>query len=572
MLMKSWRFYTFVFFIGLIFTIIVFRLFTLQIVKHGFYKILASTQHQTFQTIYPARGEIFMKDERTNNDSRSLLFPVVINKDFWTVYAVPKDIQEKEETVEKLSPLLGADENDLRERISKKDDPYEPLKNKADEETVNKIRELNLQGIHFEKESWPYFPAAELACHVVGFVGFDGDKKVGRYGVEEYYEKDLAGRTGYIETKKDSLGESVPVADKILSEPEDGIDIILTIDPNIQFFVEEKLKQIIENLEAPSGTIIVMEVKTGAIKAMANWPEFNPNKYNEVKDANLFSNPAIHDVYEPGSIFKPITMAGALDKGVITPTTTYEDRGFTEVSGYIIKNALERAEGIQTMTQVLEKSLNSGAIFAQQKLGKDDFLKYVEKFGFGQKTGIDLSGEEKGNINNLKKKKDLEYATASFGQGISVTSIQLIAALSAIANDGILLRPYVVEKIIYKNGEEKIIQPKEIRRVISSETASRLTAMMVSVVKNGYSKKAEVPGYLIAGKTGTSQIPDFEKGGYSEETIHTFGEFFPALNPRFSVLIKVDKPKGISFAADSLTPLARQIAEYILNYYEIPPQ
>jgi len=512
-----------------------------------------------------------MKDKHTNSDSRSLLFPVAINKDFWTVYAVPKDIEDKEETVEKLSPLLGLDTVALMERLSKKDDPYEPLRNKVDEETANKIKTLNLKGINFEEESWRYFPANELACQIVGFVGFDGDKKVGRYGVEEYYEKDLAGKTGFIEAKKDSLGESIPVADRILSEPEDGVDLILTIDPNVQFFVEQKLKETIENLQAPSGTIVVMEVKTGAIKAMASWPNFDPNKYNEVENPRLFLNSAISETYEPGSIFKPITMAGALNEGAITPSTTYEDKGFTEVGGEIIKNALDRAEGIQTMTQVLEKSLNSGAIFAQQKLGKDKFEKYVEKFGFGQKTGIDLSGEEKGNISNLKKGGNVEHATASFGQGIAVTSIQLITALSAIANDGVLLRPYIVEKIIYKNGEEKATQPKEIRRVISSETASRLTAMMVSVVKNGYSKKAGIEGYSIAAKSGTSQIPDFEKGGYTDETIHTFGEFFPAFNPQFSLLIKVDKPKGFRFSSDSITPLARQIAEYILNYYEIPP-
>jgi len=569
--MRNWRFYTLIFFIGLIFAIVIFRLFTLQVLKHSFYKTLAANQHQAFQTIYPSRGEIFMKDKHTNSDSRSLLFPVAINKDFWTVYVVPKEIEKKEETVEKLSPLLGVDEGVLRERINKIDDPYEPLKSKVDEDTINKIKELNLKGIHFESENWRYFPANEMACQVIGFVGFDGDKKVGRYGVEEYYEKELAGKVGYVEARRDSLGQIISVDDTILTQPEDGVDLILTIDPNIQFFVEEKLKETIKQLQAPSGMIIIMEVKTGAIKAMASWPNFNPNKYNEVENPNLFLNPAISEAYEPGSIFKPITMAGALNEGVIEPNTTYEDKGFTEVDGQIIKNALEKAEGIQTMTQVLEKSLNSGAIFAQQKLGKDDFKKYVEKFGFGQKTGIDLSGEEKGNISNLKKNRNVDYATASFGQGISVISIQLITALSAIANDGILLRPYMVEKIIYKNGEEKVTQPKEIRRVISSETASRLTAMMVSVVKNGYSKKAGVPGYLIAGKTGTSQIPDLVNGGYTEETIHTFGEFFPALNPQFSLLIKIDKPKGFAFSADSITPLAHQIAEYVLNYYEIPP-
>ena len=569
--MKNWRFYTFVFFIGLIFIVVVLRLFSLQIIKHSFYKKLAANQHQNFETVYPVRGEIFMKDKHTNSDSRSLLFPIAINKDYWTIYAVPKEIKEKEETVTKLSPLLNINEEELKKKISKLNDPYELLKNKVEEENYNKIKDLSIDGVYFQKESWRYFPAGEMACHLVGFVGFYGDEKIGRDGLEEHYEEKLSGKTGFIEAKRDSLGELINVGEKILAVPEDGADLILTIDPNIQYFIEGKIKQRVQELEATSGTIIVMEVKSGAIKAMASWPTFNPNKYNEVEDIGLFLNPVIDGVFEPGSVFKIITMAAALDKGLIDPNTTYEDKGFVEISGHIIKNATEKANGVQTMTQVLEKSLNSGAIFVQQKLGKDNFKDYVEKFGFGQKTGIDLSGEEKGNISNLKKKKDLEYATASFGQGIAVTPIQLVVAFGAIANDGVLLRPYIVEKVIYKSGEEKIIQSQEIRRVISSDAASRLTAMMVSTVKNSFDKKAWVPGYSVAGKTGTAQIPDLEKGGYSDETIHTFGEFFPAYDPRFVLLIKVDKPKGIRFAADSITPLGRQITEYILNYYEIPP-
>jgi len=569
--MKSWRFYIVVFFIGLIFAIIISRLFYLQILRHDFYKALADNQQQIFQTIYPIRGEIFMKDRYTDSDSRSSLFPVALNKDLSLVYAVPKDIEDKEETVRKLSPLLEIDGEILKERINKPDDPYEPLKSKISDETAQKIKDLNLEGIFLKSESWRYFPANKLACHLIGFVGFQEEQKVGRYGVEEYYEEELAGKIGFIEAKRDSLGQLISIGDRVLKEPEDGADIILTIDPNIQFFIEKKLEEIIKSLKATGGTVIVTEVKTGAIKAMANWPSFDPNKYNEVKNINIFLNPAIHENFEPGSIFKPITMAGALDKGAITPNTTYEDKGFVEISGYVVKNALEGAEGIQTMTQVLEKSLNSGAIFVQQKLGKDDFKKYVEKFGFGDKTEIDLSGEEKGNISNLKRKIDLEYATASFGQGIAVTPIQLVSAFAAIANDGILMRPYVVEKIVYNNGEEEITKPKQIRRVISSDTASRLTSMLVSVVKNGYGKKAGVPGYLIAGKTGTAQIPDLKTGGYSDETIHSFGEFFPAYDSRWAVLIKVDKPKTIRFAADSITPVAKEIAQYILNYYEVPP-
>ena len=567
--MKGWRFYTLVFFIGLIFAAIIFRLFSLQIVKHSFYKTLASSQQQTFQTIYPLRGEIFMRDRYTDIDSRSLLFPVAINKDWWMVYAVPKEIEEKEETVKKLSPFLGVDERILKERINKPDDPYEPLKNKVDEETAQEIQALELEGIYLRTENWRYSPANELACHLTGFVGFDDDRKVGRYGIEEYYEKELAGKPGYVEAKKDSFGQLISVGDKVLQEAEDGADLILTIDPNIQFFIEKKLKEAISQLQASSGTIIVMEVKTGAIKAMANWPNFDLNKYNKVKNINLFLNSAIHDLFEPGSIFKPITMAGALDKKVITPQTTYEDKGYLNISGYTIRNAHEEPEGIQTMVQVLEKSINTGAVFVQQKLGKDDFKRYVEKFGFADETGIDLKSEAKGNISNLKTKRDLEYATTSFGQGIAITSLQLINALSAIANDGVLLRPFIVEKIIFSDGEEKFTEPRKIRRVISSDTASRLTAMLVSVVKNGYGRKGGVSGYLVAGKTGTAQIP--EAGGYSEETIHSFGGFFPAYDARFALLVKIDKVKGINFAADSVAPIFSQIAEHILNYYEIAP-
>lgn len=556
--------------IFLCFGVIVFRLFFLQITKHGYYKAQADIQHQYFQPIYPERGEIFMRDKNTE-DSDSFLFPVAINKDFWNISIVPKEITEKEETVQQLAPLLEINEESLRERINKENDPYEPLESKVEQSLFDKVRALNLEGVIFKEESQRYYPNNNLICHLTGFLGMDGNKKVGRYGIEGYYEKELAGKAGLVEAKKDSSGEIISVGGSVIEEPENGADLILTIDPNVSSFVEKKLAATIDKLDAVKGTIIVMEVKTGAIRAMSSLPGFDPNKYNEVKNSKLFLNPAISEIFEPGSIFKPITMSAALDAEVITPNTTYEDKGYTEVSGVIINNALDRAEGVQTMTQVIEKSLNSGVIFVQQKLGKDDFKKYVEKFGFGEKTGIDLGGEEKGNISNLKKKNDVDYATMSFGQGIAVTPIQLVAAIGAIANDGVLLRPYILERIRYENGEEKITQPKEIRRVVSSDAASRMTAMMVSAVKNGYSKKAGIEGYSIAGKTGTAQIPDPTTGKYSDETIHTFVEFFPAFSPRFVILIKVDKPKGIRFSSDSITPLAKELAEYILNYYEIPP-
>ena len=571
--MKNWRFYILVVVIFFCFSAVIFRLFTLQIIKHSSYEVQANNQQQASQTIYPKRGEIFLKDRfNTDNDSLSELFPLVINKDFYKVYAVPKDIIEKEETVALLAPLLGISADEIRQKINKKDDPYEPLKDKVDEDIINQIKEADLKGINFEKESKVYFPSNEIACHILGFVRQnEGEQAVGQYGVEGSYEKELAGQTGSALMGKDSNGQLISVDKEVLQEAEDGADLILTIDPNVQFFVEQKLKEYVDEFKAISGTIIIMDVKTGAIKAMANWPRFNPNEYGSVKDISVFINSAIQSLYEPGSVFKAITMAGALDKGVVNPQTTYDDIGEVKVGDKIIQNALLTGYGVQTMTQVLEKSLNTGAVFAQQKLGKDAFKDYVEKFGFADKTGIDLNGEVGGNVSNLKKNGDVEFANMSFGQGIAVTPMQLVVAFGAIANDGILMKPYIVDEII-KGGVTETTKPQEIRRVISSDTASRLTAMLVSVVQNGHTQKAGVSGYQVAAKTGTAQIPDPKTGKYLEnDTIHSVVGYFPAFNSRFVMITKLDKPTGARFAESTAAPLFGDIAKYVLDYYEITP-
>jgi len=557
--MKNWRFNVLVFLIFFCFLAVIFRLFTLQVLKHSSYETKAIMQQQTTKEILPKRGEIFLQDE----------YLVAINKDFYKVYAVPKDILEKEETAELLAPLLEIDAEIIKERIYKDNDPYEPLKSKVDEDVIEKIKDLNLEGIYFDTEPKRYFPSNELACHLLGFVRQnEGEQGEGQYGVEESYNEYLSGKTGVARVEKDSKGQLININKEIIKKAEDGADLVLTIDPNVQFFVEQKLKEYIDKFHSTGGTIIVMDVKTGAIKAMANWPEFNPNDYGSVKNINVFANSAIHDLYEPGSVFKPITMAAALDKGVVNPQTTYDDKGKIEINGHVIENALQKGEGIQTMTQVLEKSLNTGAVFVQQKLGKAAFKEYVEKFGFAEKTGIDLNGEVRGNISNLKTNRDLEFATASFGQGIATTPLQLVVAFGAIANDGVLMKPYVIDKIIKKDKEEAT-KPQEIRRVISSEATSRLTAMLVSVVENGHTQRAGVEGYSIAAKTGTAQIP--EKGGYSEETIHSVTGFFPAFDARFSMIVKLDKPIGARFAESTAAPLFGEIAKYILNYYGITP-
>ncbi len=563
------RLYFLLFLIILVGFTLIFRLFTLQILKYDFYKGLATSQHQTHQILFPKRGEIFIKDRFYGRDPLSQLFPLAVNREWPMVYAVPKEIENKEEAVEILASLLDLDEEILRQKINKRNDPYEPLKHKLSPEIVDKIKELDIKGIELVSENWRYYPVSNLVSHVIGFVGFSGDEKSGQYGIEGYYNRKLGGETGYLEGEKDPQGRLIAIAKKYLQPAKDGSDLILTIDPNIQFFVEEKLKQIIEDLEAEAGTIIVENPKTGAIKALVNRPTFDSNKYFEVEDINIFLNPAIHNLFEPGSIFKPITMAIALDKKLLSPNTVYEDKGFVKIGGYTISNSDDEIQGIQTMTEVLEKSLNTGAVFAGQLIPKRTFKKYLEKFGLSKKTGIDLGGETKGDISNLKNMRDIEYATAFFGQGIAITPIELVAAMGVIANQGKLIRPYLVEKFIYPDGREETTKPKVVDQVISSETAEKLTKMMVSVVENGYGEKAGVPGYFIAGKTGTAQVP--EGGGYSDKTIHSFGGFFPAFDPQFLILVKLDNPQKIRFAADSVAPVFGEIAEYILNYYEIPP-
>jgi len=569
--MKNSRFYILFFGIVIVTVILIGRLFTLQILKYNFYKELAINQHQLHKTLLPERGEIFIKDRFYGSKESSQLFPLVINRDWFMVYAVPKDIEDKEGAVQSLSCLLEMDEEELKTKIYKKNDPYEPLQHKVASETADKINDLNITGIELTSEKWRYHSAGDFASHVLGFVGYSEDEKIGQYGIEGYYNKELGGEYGFLEGEKDTKGRLIAIARRYLQPAQDGADLILTIDPNIQFFVEEKLKEVGNYLEAEGGIIIVMNSKNGAIKALANWPSFDPNQYSEVEDINIFLNPAISHVFEPGSIFKPITMAIALDKKLLTSNTTYEDKGFVKVGVNTIRNSHEGMEGVQTMTQVLEKSLNTGAVFVQQLIDKNTFRDYLNKFGFSDKTGIDLEGEVAGNLSNLKSKRDIEFATASFGQGIAVTPIELVAALGAIANQGNLMKPYVVEKFVYSNGKEKIVKPEKVRQVISPEAASELTKMLVSVVDNGYGSKAGVKGYFIAGKTGTAQVPDLQTGTYSNKTIHSFGGFFPAFNPEFVVLVKIDNPKKINFAADSVGPVFGEIAKYILSYYEIPP-
>jgi cell division protein FtsI (penicillin-binding protein 3)/stage V sporulation protein D (sporulation-specific penicillin-binding protein) len=304
---------------------------------------------------------------------------------------------------------------------------------------------------------------------------------------------------------------------------------------------------------------------------MVSLPGFDPNDYRGVKDPDAFMNSCTQKLYEPGSIFKPIVMAAGLDSAKISPETTFVDTGSIKIGGYTIQNAQLKTYGQSTMTQVLEKSINTGVIFVQRLIGGDLFKKYIEAFGFDEITGIDTAGEVRGDLRALKEEgREINFATAAFGQGVSVTPIEMVAAIGAVANDGKMMKPYLVEKIIQPDGQEKITQPQVVRNVLAPATAGKLTAMLVSTVRNGYDK-IKIKEYFIAGKTGTAQIAT--RDGYSaDETIHSFIGYAPAYNPKFLILLKMDQPHGIQFASESLAPVFGDLAQYLFNYYEIPPE
>lgn len=551
--------------IFLVFGAVIYRLFLIQVLQRDFYRALAQDQNQTLEKLVPQRGDILMQDKNGS------LSPLAVNREYPAVFLVPKEIQEKEKTSEILSGILGIEKEIILNKINKENDPYESLKSRLDDSSAEEISKQNLKGVYLTSEKLRWYPQEGLASHLLGFLGFKGDQKVGRYGVEEYYEEALAGKPGLVRADKDARGKWIMTGDYELEPAQDGSQLVLTIDPNVQFMAEQNLREVLEKWQSPSGSMIVQDPKTGAIKAMVSFPNFNPNEYSKVENIDDFLNPVTQKIFEPGSVFKPITMAAALDTGKINPDTTYVDSGSIQIKGYKISNAADRSYGLSTMTKVLEKSINTGVVFAERQAGDENFKQYVEAFGFNRPTGIDLSGETSGDTRNLKSNREIDFATASFGQGVAVTPLEITTAIGAIANDGKMMRPYVLEKKINSDGRQEITKPEIIRQVISEKTADKLTSMLVSTVRNGYDK-IKIKGYFIAGKTGTAQVPDKEKGGYGDQTVHSFVGYAPAYDPKFIIFIKMDYPKGITFASDSLGPVFANMAKYLFTYYEIPPE
>ncbi len=554
-------------FFGLFAVLLGLRLFHLQIIQHGFYTALAADQHQLFEQLQPTRGQILVKDAQ----SPTGYYPLATNQTLHELYAVPKQVTDPLGTAERLQLYVTVPKDDLLKRLNKPNDLYEPIQHDLTDQQQQTITALKLPGLYFRDEPKRYYPERKFGSHLLGFVGYDGNKKVGRYGLEGRFESTLAGSQGYIKAQKDARGELIATAAQVWQPAADGANVELTIDRTIQYEACRQLDEAVQKHGADGGSVVIVQPTTGAILAMCGAPDFDPNAYNEVQDVKTFLNPATQIPYEPGSVFKAITMAAALNEGKVTPDATYTDTGAVKIGSYTIRNSDNKAHGVQTMTQVLEESLNTGAIYAMNQIGPAKFADYVKAFGFGQPTKIDVD-ESTGNISGPLTKKDIYATTGAFGQGLTVTPLQLAMAYTAIANGGRLMQPYVVERIRRADGTETVTKPRQIRQVISAETSATISGMLVRVVQNGHGKRAGVPGYFVAGKTGTAQIPDPKTGKYLPDlTIGTFAGFAPVEDPQFVIVTQLVKPRDVQFAESSAAPLFGSLAKFLMLYLHLPP-
>jgi len=597
---------------------LIVKLYKLQVIDYERFAVLAMRQQQASNKLDADRGRIFIKDS-PDGKGGDKLFPLATNKQFATVFAIPSSIVDPQNVANELYEIFGRKKAEMeadrtiaedkefassseaikkvkreleiknqQEKIitqynvllSKKDDPYEPIAKDVDEETLNIVKQKKLEGIDYVMENGRFYPEKNIGAHILGFVGYVGNEKEGRYGLEGFFNRELAGKSGSVEADRNALGDLVVMDDKNYEKEENGSDLILTINRSIQFEACQKLTESILKHGADGGSVIVVEPKTGAIIAMCSGPDYDPNDFRDIKNVNVYNNPVIFNTFEPGSTFKAITMAAALDQGKVLPTTTYLDKGSIMIEGWPkpIKNSdadVFGGHGVTSMNTVLEKSLNTGAIFAMLQIGPQVFADYVKKFGFAEKTGIELETESVGNIGNLtaKKVRPINAATASFGQGLTVTALQMVDSYAAIANGGILMKPYLVKDIVSPDGDKITTEPKQIRRVVSERTASLLTGMMVNAVENGHADRAKVAGYYVAGKTGTAQVANDNIKGYATgKTIQTFIGYSPANDPKFVMMTKLDDPKDSKFAESSAVPLFGEIAKFILNYYQVPQE
>ncbi|MDP2671576.1 MAG: penicillin-binding protein 2 [bacterium] len=565
------------------------RLFFWQVINYDEFVTAAANQHLTTVSIGADRGKILSFD----------LEVLVANQPSFLLFANLQQLKDSEkgkkdfgklakDIVDDLAPLLAEEKisdlkkpekattkekkkildslkRSLTESLETENVVWVALAHKLTEKTKEKIEKLGLVGLGFEEQASRFYPNGSLAAQLLGFVGEDEDGNDRGYsGLEGFYDDQLRGRVGKLTEEVDAQGHPILAGLKSGAVPADGFDLVTTIDRTVQYTVERYLRAGMKKYSAKSGSAIVMDIKTGAILAVANVPSFDPSKWFSFENKDL-RNGAISDVYEPGSTFKMITAAAALDSGAITTETVCPCTGPIKIAGYEIRTWNNQYHSGSTVSDILEHSDNVGASFMAEKVGKAKFIDYVKKFGFGKKTGVDLQGEETGLLKDPADWYPIDYVTSAFGQGISVTSLQMLTAASAIANGGKMMQPYLVQKII---GEKTIEhKPVEVGQIIKPKTASVMKELLFSAVENGEAKRLIPHGLRVAGKTGTAQIPI--AGHYDpNKTVASFVGFGPVEKPKFAMIVRFNEPIPI-YAAETSEPLFFDIARELYSYWGI---
>ncbi len=552
-------------FVVLIASLLLVRLYVVQVVRGEYYSDRADRQYVRSSSNLYDRGNIFFEDKE-----KRLISAATIKSGF-LVAIDPSKIEDIKGVYEKLSTFVEIDEEDFTKRAEKKGDPYEEVTHHISPEVAKKIEKQDIKGVRVYKERWRYYPGKTLASQTVGFVGFRGNEYAGRYGLEKKYEQTLAREESSLYVN--FFAEIFANIQVFKNDSKKSGDIVTTIEPSVQLFLEQKLKEITKKWKGKETMGIIINPKNGGVYALGVYPGFDLNEYSKVKNISVYSNPLIESVYEMGSIIKPLTMAAGLDAGVITANSTYYDAGHIRLNGYTISNYDGRGRGEVPMQQILSQSLNTGAAFVERKMGNKVFSKYFKAYGIGEKTGIDLPGEIEGLVGNLKSSHDVEYATASFGQGIAITPIQTVRALSVLANGGNLITPHVGKEIKYKSGFSKSISFPTERRVLKQETSEEISRMLVRVVDEALrGGTVALPRYSIAAKTGTAQIADPSSGGYYDDRyLHTFFGYFPAYDPQYLIFFLTLEPNGARYASETLTAPFMDTVKFLINYYEVPP-
>ncbi|MFM2414783.1 MAG: hypothetical protein RI911_476 [Candidatus Parcubacteria bacterium] len=548
--------------------VIIGRLYQLQVIYFDFWERKATHQYVEGSATVFDRGSVFFSDKENHEVAAA-----TIGRGF-ILAAVPSQIRLSPSAIyEKLSAIVPLERDDAIAHLSKRDDPYEVLANRLSEMDGQKVKALKLDGILLVPEQWRLYPGKTQAAHTIGFVGSIDERVRGTYGIERHFD-DVLARDDSSQTQNFFSTLFGDLQDVVSQKYTRSGDIITTIEPQVQAFLEKDLASAKETWKSKRVIGIVMNPHNGEIVALAALPTFDPNLYNTVTDQSLFSNPVVEHIYEMGSIIKVLTFAAGIDAGVISESTTYHDAGSLTLDGYTIYNFDKKARNTVSIKEVLRQSLNVGAAHIAKLLGPEHMREYFrEKFKLHEETGIDLPGEVAGKTKNLESKKAVEYATASFGQGIALSPIGTIRALAAVANGGYLVQPHVVKGIHYRAGGGSTFDyTDEKERILSSQTSEIVSKVLASVVDEKLGNgKYKIAHYSVAAKTGTAQMPKPGGGYYDDRYLHSFIGYVPAYDPQYIILLMNIEPKGAKYASETLADPFMDMVHFLINYYNIKP-